>query len=378
VAALVCGAVLGVTAVPSSAAGGTSYGTTPKKTWQVTGGQIYAMVRIGDKVVVGGNFTAVRSSTGETWARNRLAIFSASTGAPQSGWNPGADNSVRALATDGTRVFAGGSFTHIGGLAKANIAALSLSTGKAEPGFTANGNGEVRGLLYANSKLYAGGLFTTINNVPRTRAAAVSPVTGVLDGTWKPVASWAVNSIVPMPGTTSLVLGGEFSVISTFPRKYLAMVNRSTGAVLPWAPAADCIDAANPCIVRSVAATPSLVYAAVGGIGGQLSAYNVSNGVRKWTQHGDGDVQAVAVSGNTVFAGGHFDPDFGPSGDRYELAAMNAATGAMLPYGPQLHGGTGVWAILAGSDSLLVGGLFTMISGTTTTAKNFAQFPLAP
>jgi outer membrane protein assembly factor BamB len=130
--------------------------------------------------------------------------------------------------------------------------------------------------------------------------------------------------------------------------------------------------------VRSVAATPSLVYAAVGGIGGQLSAYNVSNGVRKWTQHGDGDVQAVAVSGNTVFAGGHFDPDFGSSGDRYELAAMNAATGAMLPYGPQLHGGTGVWAILAGSDSLLVGGLFTMISGTTTTAKNFAQFPLAP
>ncbi|MCW2505392.1 MAG: hypothetical protein JWO79_3676 [Actinomycetia bacterium] len=369
-------AVLVFAAAPAVAAGGTSYSTTPSSTaWSVTGGQVYAMVRAGDKIIIGGTFTAVRSPSGTSWPRNRIAMLSASTGAPVTGWDPGANNTIRALATDGTRLWAGGSFTTIGGASRSDLALLSVSTGTVQTAFTANGNGEVRSLYYGNSRLYAGGLFTKIGTTTRTRAAALNPATGALDASWKPVASWAVNSIAPVPGTTSLVLGGEFSTLSTQPRRYLAMVHNTTGAVLPWAPAAECNDPDNPCIVKSVAVTSSMVYAAVAGVGGRVAAYYVSSGARRWVQFGDGDAQVVTLSGTTLFAGGHFDPQFGNGGPRSELAALNSTTGSMLAYSPKVQGGSGIWAMLAGSDGLQIAGSFTMVNGVTA-RKGYAAFPL--
>jgi hypothetical protein len=379
-AATAAGAVVAATAVPASAAG-TTYAEAPAKTWSVTGGQIYAMARIGNKIVIGGTFTAIKPPAGSPVPRSRIALIDAVTGAPDLSWNPGADGTIRALATDGSRVYVGGNFTVIGGVAKARLAALDAVTGATAAGFKADGNGEVRSLLLANGRVYAGGLFTTVNGSQRVRLMAVNPLTGALDAGWKPTASWAVNSIAPVPGTATLALGGEFSTVTGQARKYLAAVHATTGAVQPWAPAPDCVNDSNPCIVRSIAVTATMVYAAVGGIGGRVSAYQLSTGVRAWSQYGDGDVQAVAVSGDTVYGGGHFDPLFGQTAGtnqtRYELAAMDAATGALQPYAPVVQGGTGVWTMLADSDGLRVGGLFGSVNGDTT-RKNFAVFPPAP
>ncbi|MCW2505391.1 MAG: hypothetical protein JWO79_3675 [Actinomycetia bacterium] len=379
VAALLGGAALATaTAAPASADGtDTVYSTTPVKTWAVTGGQIYAMARVGNNIVIGGTFTALKPPTGPSVPRDRIAMIDASTGAPVATWNPGASAPVRALVTDGATVWAGGSFTTIGGVAKSDLAALSASTGAVLPGFAANGNGEVRSLLLANGRIYAGGLFTTVNAVQRVRLFAANPVTGVLDNAWKPTASWAVNGMVPVPGTPNIALGGEFSTVTGQARKYLASVNALTGAVQPWAPPADCDNPSNPCIVRSIAASSTLVYAAVGGVGGRASAYDTTTGVRKWSQYGDGDVQVVALSGNTVYAGGHYDPLFGQLAGanltRTELAAIDATTGRVLPFAPDMHGGTGVWAILPDTDGLRIGGLFSPVAGDAT-IKNFALF----
>ncbi len=356
------------------------YGEQPHDTWTVTGGQVYAMARLGTNVVLGGTFTGLRSPAGLTVARSRIALVNATDGAPVPTWNPGANATVRALATDGTRLFVGGAFTTIGGVTRSRLAALVAATGAVDGGFRADASAEVRGLLVSNGKLYAGGLFTAVSGRQRLRVAAVSPTTGALDLAWVPAASWAVNSLAAVPGTTSIVLGGEFATVSGQARKFMAMVHRDTGAVLPWAPPPDCTDSANPCIVRSVAATSSLIYGAVGGPGGRLSAWRVSNGTRAWSNYGDGDVQVVELSGDTVYAGGHFAPQFGRSGGtaatRHMIAAMNATTGALRPYNPVVAGGSGVWAIRAEADGLRIGGAFTSVNGDTT-VRGYAVFPVS-
>src|SRR5918998_4910054 len=74
-------------------------------------GQVSAILRLGDRVYLGGKFNHVNGEP-----RARLAAIDAATG-ELTDWNPGADGEVRALAasSDGTRIFAGGEFTEVGG-----------------------------------------------------------------------------------------------------------------------------------------------------------------------------------------------------------------------------------------------------------------------
>ena len=73
-------------------------------------GRVNAILVVGDRVYLGGDFTHVNGVR-----RNYLAAMDASTG-QLSDWNPNANGSVRALSLspDGTRIYAGGGFTSIG------------------------------------------------------------------------------------------------------------------------------------------------------------------------------------------------------------------------------------------------------------------------
>ena len=74
------------------------------------------MARLG--VVVGGSFTSLRNRlTGRVVTRNRLAAFSRS-GQLLGSFARGANNTVRSLESDGSRVFVGGAFTRIAGRAR--------------------------------------------------------------------------------------------------------------------------------------------------------------------------------------------------------------------------------------------------------------------
>ena len=81
---------------------------------------------IGSTVYAGGNFTTINST-----ARTRLAAVNGTTGALVSGWTPSADDEVTSLAaaTDGSKVFVGGLFSHIGSSSQNHVAALNPSTG---------------------------------------------------------------------------------------------------------------------------------------------------------------------------------------------------------------------------------------------------------
>src|SRR5689334_11020479 len=98
-------------ASPSAATGDPAYSSQAARTWSVTGGQVNAMVRLGDRVVIGGTFTGLRSPAGVTFDRSRIALVDANSGAPVPAWTPSVNGPVRALATDGQRVYVGGAFT---------------------------------------------------------------------------------------------------------------------------------------------------------------------------------------------------------------------------------------------------------------------------
>lgn len=144
-----------------------------------TDGIVYALAAASDgsKVFLGGTFTTVGGS-----AHARIAAVTPDTGSLVPGWNTSANtNAVRALATDaGDRLYVGGNFGRIGGRAIPRLAAVSQATGAVDLAFTPSPNGTVRALALndAGSRLYAGGGFSTIGGSSRPGAAELQPASG--------------------------------------------------------------------------------------------------------------------------------------------------------------------------------------------------------
>jgi Domain of unknown function (DUF5122) beta-propeller len=146
-----------------------------------TDGVVYALAASSDgsKVFLGGGFTTVGGQP-----HSRLAAVTADTGQLITAWTTTANsNNVRALVADSTdRLYVGGNFGTIGGRVISRLAAVSQSTGAVDTSFSAQPNNTVRALALADdgSKLYAGGSFTTIGGVARPGAAEVLPASGAV------------------------------------------------------------------------------------------------------------------------------------------------------------------------------------------------------
>jgi hypothetical protein len=142
-------------------------------------------------------------------------------------FNPNADGSVISLALGPNRVYAGGNFLNIGGLARSYLAALDPALGAAYPGFDPSPNGSVGALLTAGNSLYVGGSFVSISNVARQRLAALEPLSGSAQAFNAGVVDGNVNALAL--NLSTLYAGGNFNQAGGFTRFYLAALNASTG-----------------------------------------------------------------------------------------------------------------------------------------------------
>ena len=88
-----------------------------------------------------------------------------------------ANNTVRAIESDGSTVWVGGNFSAINGTVRPGLAALDAQTGAVLGTFDVSNNGAVYGLGLGNGRLYAGGYFTNIEGVSQERVASLDPVT---------------------------------------------------------------------------------------------------------------------------------------------------------------------------------------------------------
>ena len=155
--------------VCSPAAGAIS--STPDRTY-VTNGPVRAVVRAGDTIYIGGDFTQVGPRTSPGVAIDR-ANGQADAALPQVS---GGDGSVFAVIADGAGGwYIGGAFTRVEGVARANLAHIEPD-GTLDAAWNPSANAGVRALVVSGSTVYAGGNFlmidgqTRLTSPPSTRA----------------------------------------------------------------------------------------------------------------------------------------------------------------------------------------------------------------
>lgn len=333
---------------------------------------VYALATDGTTLYVGGVFTHMGAA-----ARGLGAAVSVSTGQLLA-WNPQSNGLIQALLIAPNGVYAGGTFSAIGGLTRSQLALLDASTGAASA-FNAQATtpgGFVQTLALDGTTLYVGGFFASMGGAARASAAAFRTTTGTLVGAWRPNPDNLVYAI--QPTAAGVFVAGYFSTIGGASRTGLAQVNKSNGNVTTWNPAANQG-------VTSLALAGNTLYAAgdFASIGGQpregLAALDATTAAATaWHPAPATTVFSLAVGSGYVYAGGAFQ-DLGGMRARQNLAAIDLPSGNVLDFGPSANDShvlsAAVRSMCVANNKLYVGGDFTQVNGAPRVG--LAAFDLA-
>jgi hypothetical protein len=373
----------------------------PSTSWQ-TNGTVRAIAFAGNVMYVGGEFTSVRppgapAGTGAV-ARRNVAAFNTRTGAVLR-WNPGANGTVRTIAVTATRVYLGGSFTAVGGRARANLAAVSLK------GVVAKWNPGANRSVYVlrigpNGELFAGGDFGKVGGRSRHHLAEIGRSSGAPLAAWAPVVgqisgfacpprcSPRVFTIAFSTDGRRVYFGGHFGLVNGVVRNEAAAVPIADGSrVLGFNPdiyaAANCptCTTVETSRVYRIIATSGHIYTCGGywKVNGSKTSYNVSafdptTGTlqKSLTQQDDGDTPGCLLRAGVLYVGGHFNvagpgctPGHqGPCSTRHHVAAFDTIDNTLLPWNPGANSDHGVLVVANGVPGIGFGGYFTRMGGT--------------
>lgn len=373
---------LGAAAATASTAT-SSPSTSPVATAAQFNGRVAALLVVDGTVYVGGSFSSALDADGTWVPRAGLAAVDGTTGALDSTWRASANGAVSALATDGTQLFVGGSFSTLSGANRPRLGSVSLTTGGTTGWAPPVPDKAVLALAVSGTRLYSGGLFQFVSGSPRGRLAAFDTTTAALDPDWVPrAATGKVNAIAVSIAGDQLYVGGTFSAMngnSVF--GYQAGVDPITGANTGWPS-----DHAYYQIF-DFAVSDDGVFAGGGGSGGHLLAWRPDGSFLSDPYQTDGGVQSVVTQPGLVLAGGHFtNVCLGNTGGgspfvcsnplpRRKLFAVDLASSAYTPWNPAANSAQGVLAmvVVPSSGGVAVGGDFTKINGQSR--QHFALFP---
>lgn len=375
-ALLATGALVLAGAAPSLA----SVAPSPIRPCAEPDGRVDAMAFSGTTLYIGGSFTHVKSLSGVSNVRGGLAAIDTTT-CDLTAWTAPADGTVLDLVATGGTVYAAGAFKHVGGQVRSRFAALDGSTGAVltwAPTF----DKQVNGLLVSGSTLYAGGKFTKVGTTARNRLAAFDLTTGTLLSTWRPNANGDVATLAASADGTDVYVGGSFTTLNGAAQyAYLGAVDAASGSsdsTFVPAPAYPILD---------LEADARGVYAGGGGHGGHLDIYNLDGTPQQTTYQTDGNVQAVAVDGDSLYAGGHF-TNFCVGGTgagapfvcdvpktRRKAFEVQLSTGDLTSWSPAFNSPFGLLVDRVDplTHALWVGGDFTTVNGAKV--AHLAQFP---
>jgi hypothetical protein len=278
-------------------------------------GVAWSQAIAGSTVYVGGNFTSARpagapSGTNEV-ARNNMLAYNIDTGVLNSTFAPVVDNQIKAVAVspDGKRLYIGGSFQKVNGVARYRIAAFDTATGDLVTSFAAGADYTVSAIVATNSTVYVGGAFSSSGSAARSRLAAFSATTGALLN-WAPTADGTVQAMVMAPDNSRIIVGGAFANVNGTFNPGSASINVTTGASMPWA--------ANTVITNSGANSAILALSTDGasiygggykfGSGGNLEGMfkaDPTTGTIQWIEDCHGDTYGVFATSAAVYNVGH-------------------------------------------------------------------------
>jgi hypothetical protein len=328
---------------------------------------------------VGGNFQKIASQS-----RNFVASFSLSNGA-LTNWNPNCDALVSAIHVRGTTVYIGGQFTKVAGVAKNKLAAVDNTNGTLINTFVAEVTGtssRVSAIASSTTKLYIGGYFNAVNGVARNAVAAVDLNTGAVDTNWN-----ADPQHTSVPSVFSLLVdgnrlyaGGWFDkgIGGLSSLKHLGSVDLITGnAFNDFTP-----DISSAGGVRSMTLSGTTLFI-TGGFylvndtyAEGIAALQTSNGsLAAWTapDRVGGIINCIAADDRSLFIGG--DNIMGVNwANRYNVAVIEEATGQLWPYTINLGESGYVYAMCVQGTTLYIAGQFDNVNGEERT--HLAAFDL--
>jgi hypothetical protein len=326
----------------------------------ISGGGSFAVNRvaaIGNTLYMGGLFTTLNRVF-----VNQFAAWDGSNWSPVG--NPKNINGLfslttRALATDGSNIYAGGTFGYAGQLPVNRIARWDSTSWQALGGGL---NNQINAIAVNGSDVYVAGTFTSAGGVPVNHLAR-------WDGsTWHDVGggiSGTVNTVA-MYGN-DLLVGGNFQFAAT---------DRTTTALARW-------DGANwwsfggflfTVTIGGLGVDTFLVNGSDVYVGGNFNAANIttfagcSNVVRfdgvDWQPMGSGvnsNVFALAAMGTDIYVGGNFTNASGLAVSR--IARWDGNNWSPMGAGVAGTGNFSVSALCAIGNKLYAAGSFTNASG---------------
>lgn len=319
-------------------------------------GAVRAIALSGSTVYIGGDFTAVAGQP-----HGGLAALNAS-GQPTS-WSPSVNSGgrVEAIVISGSHVVVGGQFSSVDGIPEDGITAIDPTTGL--PTWTPATNMnvvEVDTLAVSGSTVYAGGSYSAIGGQSRTCLAALDAQSGTATS-WNPTLD---NNPYPCQVSSVAVSGatvyvdGDFSAVDGQARGGIAAIDATTGSPTAWNPPTNHII----CCGGPLAVSGGNVYMGLSALDANTGAFT------SWNPNANGAADTIAVSGSTVYAGGYFSSV--NDQPRTDLAAV-ASDGSVTPWNPTVKFGyccqQAVQAVAVSGSTVYVGGDFTSIGGQPRT-----------
>jgi hypothetical protein len=350
----------------------------PVSTW-TPNGAVAALVVDGDTLYVGGNFDQVGPRTGSFGVVDAADANAVTTGAA-------VDTALRRVIADGSGgwyVATDPSFVPL----EAGEVLHILPSGLRDPAWTSptlDFNG-VQALAADGGRLFIGGGFRTVNGVTRAGLAALDATTGALLP-WDPQLVWSAPSGFPTIFAMAAIQGrlyihGLFDQAGGAPRNRFAILDTATGSVLPGTLPASTV----PPSIESILLTPTRVYFGGCFVGNQGICAYTSDLVplAGWTATTPGPTKLIALGANRLYA-----VETTPTGPPFgtQVVALDADTGARLPFAPTVALGEIAW-ISSGAfsgNTLYVGGSFSQVNGqpryrvAAVDATTGALLPWAP
>lgn len=305
---------------------------------------------------------------------------------------PAFGGQIKDMKRDGERLAVGGTFL---GASPSWLVRGGLSIHDGVSGARAMDTGYVLGDVFASEPdgaggYYIGGNFYQVHTAQRWALAHILP-NGLPDPAFGPVVSrfGLVGEVYALARAgNTLFVGGDFNGVSSEPRSSVAAVDIATGAVLSFGPP---LTGPGFATVSSLTVHDGVLY--VGGrfdqVGGvarhNLAAFDIASGaLLPWDPNVSGaGVSDIAIVADTMFVAGGFQAIGGQP--RVNLAAIHRVSGALLSIEPPTILGGPVSSIEVVNGVLVAGGDFLEVGFANTRrrlaafdASSFALLPWAP
>jgi len=350
-----------------------------------------ALLRVGDVLLVGGDFTGIkRRRSGPVTARPFLAALDAVSGQPVTTFQVPSevDSVVRALvlSPDGSRVYIGGDF---------GLLSVDAVTGELEFAVSTTdgtGRGRVFDIAATRSQIYIGGDFNRVNGTYRANIARLS-LDGDLDPSWTPRVRGGVSKgraspvhvVTLSPAEDVVYVGGSFASINSTlvprtpagARNSLLTLDASDGAVRPERFIPNVTSYTTALAPFDIVVTD--VYVIIAWAGPNVLSFHSRSGSTLRQYFGYGDTQALQVAGDYVFVGHHGEFFFSGTSffgslekaippeavqsinpeilEPYKLHSFRIDDGSFEPEQAwKISGAFGVWGLAVDEDSIWIAG----------------------